>query len=197
MSLVAIKCDYCGASTWKEAGGVNRARRAGNRLYCDRNCAGFGRRRPPKSAEQKRSEKAAYDLARRNGPLRQSILAEKRQRHNDTYDAARAAVYRQARMPYHVEYCRRPEYRAKKKAYDHVHNAKTTYGPLWEAALLVQDIRAAALARQSDYEIRLAKGTFGKSQKRKRAYDQIERARPHREIPQVGPLVNLERGERR
>lgn len=196
MSKLTIICAHCGKAAMKETGAVNRARKIGAPVYCDKECAGQHRRKH-KTVEQKKAEKSAYDLARRNGPKRDAILAEKRRHHKNTYDPAKAAVYRQKRMPYHVEYCRRPEYREKKKAYDHVYNAKRDYGPLWEIQLLTLDIRAAALERQSDYEIRLTKGTLGKSQKRKRAYDQIERSRPHREVPEVGPLGDIAVGQRR
>lgn len=196
MSAVRIICAYCGCEAWKAAGRVNRSKAIGAPLYCGRECSANARRQH-KTIAQRKAEKAAYDLARRNGPKRDVILAAKREHHKKTYDPAAAAVYRQKRMPYHVEYCRRPEYREKKKAYDHVYNAKRDYGPLWEIQLLTLDIRAAALERQSDYEIRLAKGTLGKSQKRKRAYDQIERSRPHREVPEVGPVGDIAVGQRR
>jgi hypothetical protein len=35
-----------------------------------------------------------------------------------TYDPVKAAIERKKRMPRHVEYCRSPEYRAKKREYD-------------------------------------------------------------------------------
>ena len=67
----------------------------------------------------KKQRKAIYDRARRER-LGEAIRDQKR---------AAYAVYgplhrdkereiRKARMPKHVEYCRRPEYRAKKSAYD-------------------------------------------------------------------------------
>jgi hypothetical protein len=195
MSLVAVVCAHCGAEAMKEAGGVNRARRAGAPLYCGQACSGLARRKH-KTAAQKQAEKKAYDQKRRLA-LIDEIKAAKRAYHVRTYDPAVAAIKRKERMPKHVEYCRRPAYRQKKKAYDHVYNAKRGYGPLWEAQLLVLDIRNAVLERQSDYEIRLAKGTLGKTQQRKRAYDQNHRTGTQRQVPEVGPLVNLERGERR
>jgi hypothetical protein len=184
-----ITCAYCGAKSEKPTGIVNRARNAGAPLYCDRECAGLGRRKN-KSVEQLKAEKREYD-ARRRIELADEIRAAKREYHKRTYDPIEAAKKRKLRMPYHVEYCRRPEYRAKKKAYDHVYNAKRNYGPFWEIQLLTLDIRNAVLERQTDYEIRLAKGGLAKSQKRKRAYDQIVRSNPYREVPEIGAVGNL------
>ncbi len=191
-----IECAHCGAVSVKPTGAVNRARSIGASLYCSRTCAGLGRRKAPKSPAQKKAEKAAYDAEYR-AKNRASLKAKKAAYYANNHDREKEREYRKKRMPQHVEYCRRPEYRVKKKAYDRPHRAKKFYGPLWEAALLTQDIRNAVLEQQSDYEIRLAKGTLSKSQKRKRDYDQNQRSRTVGQVPQVGPLVNLERGERR
>lgn len=196
MSEVAFTCAYCGGQCSREARAVNRARREGMSLYCDRVCSGLGRRAAPKTTTQKRAEKASYDREYR-ARNREELRAKKAAYYAENHDREKEREYRKRTMKRHVEYCRRPEYRVKKKAYDHVYNAKRNYGPLWEIQLLTLDIRNAVLERQTDYEIRLAKGTLGKSQKRKRDYDQNHRTRAVGQIPQVGPLVNLERGERR
>lgn len=172
MALRQFRCAYCGGHASKAAGAVNRARKAGLSLYCNRKCAGLGRRKH-KSMEQKKAEKAAYDAEYR-AKNRASLKAKKAAYYAEHHDREKEREYRKKRMPKHVEYCRRPEYRVKKKAYDRPHRAKKFYGPLWEAALLTQDIRNAVLEQQTDYEVRLAKGTLSKSQKRKRDYDQVQ-----------------------
>jgi hypothetical protein len=190
MSLVSFACAYCGGEGRQQAGAVNRARAKGAALYCGRKCSGLGRRKPPKSAAQKKAEKAAYDVEYRE-KNRALLQAKKAAYYREHIDRDKEREARKRRMPKHVEYCRRPEYRVKKKAYDRPHRAKKFYGPLWEAALLTQDIRNAVLEQQTDYEVRLAKGTLSKSQKRKRSYDQSQRTRTLGQNAQVGALGNL------
>lgn len=190
MSLVPFKCAHCGRPAAREAGHVNRSRRLGSSLYCGRKCSGLGRRKPPKTAAQKKAEKAAYDREYRAKNL-ELLRAKKAAYYREHIDRDKEREARKRRMPKHVEYCRRPEYRVKKKAYDRPHRAKKFYGPLWEAALLTQDIRNAVLDQQTDYEVRLAKGTLSKSQKRKRSYDQSQRTRTLGQNAQVGALGNL------
>ena len=64
-----------------------------------------------------KAQKAEYDreYRRKNRAMLKRKKAAYFQR---TYDPAAAAVKRQERMPYHVEYCRQPKYKAKKSAYD-------------------------------------------------------------------------------
>lgn len=189
MSLVSFACAYCGEEARKESGVVNRARYNGAPLYCNRECAGYARRKPPKSVAQKKTEKAAYDAEYR--VKNQELLRAKKAAYYRAHiDRDKEREVRKRRMPKHVEYCRRPEYRVKKKAYDRVHRSKKFYGPLWEVALLTQDIRNAVLEQATDYDIRLSKGGLSKSQKRKRAYDQSQR-RTLGQNAQVGPLGNL------
>lgn len=61
--------------------------------------------------------KAAYDreYRRKNKAMLQAKKAAYYQR---TYDPIKAAKERKKTMPRHVEYCRRPEYKKKKYAYD-------------------------------------------------------------------------------
>jgi hypothetical protein len=164
---------------------VNRSRRIGAPLFCDRLCSGLGRR-SGKSVERRRTEKAAYDAQRRLD-LADELKASKREYHKRTYDPVKAAAERKKRLPQHIEYCRRPEYRAWKRGYDRQYRAEKEYGEFSECFLLTQDIRAECLRQMSDYEIRMAKGTFGKSQQRKRSHE-----RSQCKEPQVGPVGNLE-----
>lgn len=188
-----IACAHCGKVTDKAAGAVNRARKAGLAIYCDRVCAGLGRRKPPKSVEQRKAEKRAYDAARREA-LADRIKAEKAAYYKRVHDPEKEALARKKRMPKHVEYCRRPEYVAWKREYDKEYRAKQDYGEFWESAILVNEIRAKALELAGgDYELRFSKGYFDRgTQQRRRAYDRLDR-----EEPEIGALGDLERRERR
>lgn len=190
-----IKCAFCGHKSDKATSAVNRAARERRPLYCNRLCAGAAKRKH-KTTEQKKSEKSAYDAQRRID-LADQIKAKKAAYHKRTYDKEKARKERKAKMHRHIEYCRRPEYREWKSAYDREYRAKKCYGPMWEAFLLALDIRNEVLSQMSDYEIRLSKGTINKRLQRKREYEQARSDRPHGQEPQVGPLGNLARGQER
>lgn len=185
MAAVLVQCAHCSAWIEKEVGAVNRAAKSGLSVYCDRECAGLARRRW-KSEAQRKLEKQAYD-ARRRIELADEIKASKAAYHKRTYDPVAAAVQRQKRMPSHVEYCRRPEYREWKREYDQKYRASKEYGEFAECFLLTMAIREECLSQQSDYEIRYARGGIGRTQQRRREY-----VRAHREEPEIGPLGNLE-----
>ncbi len=112
-------CAYCGAMVTQAWGAINRAQKIGAPIYCDRTCAGFGRRKD-KSIEQRKLEKRVYDKLYRE-KHRGALKVKKAKYFQRTYDPKSAAVERKKRMPYHVEYCRKPEYRAKKSDYDQIH----------------------------------------------------------------------------
>lgn len=164
-----IACHQCGRSADLLAGHVNRARKAGNRLFCSRGCAGLARRKH-KTKAQLVEEKRLYDAAYRA-------------RDPDKRKAAKAAYYqrtrnpekerdrRKARMPLHVEYCRRPEYRAWKADYDRRYRAEREFGEFGEAFMLLQDVEREVSARMTKYEIYLANGTLNKRNNRRRAYE--------------------------
>ena len=167
-----------------------RARKSGSPLYCDRTCAGIARRKF-KSADQKKEEKRLYDIEyrRRNQEL---LRTKKAEYHRRTYDPTQAAAQRKKRMPYHVEYCRRPEYRQYKKSYDRQYRAKREYGGLWEAFILTLEIRDEVLRNSSDYEIRLQKSTLNKRTQRRREYE-----RTYSKKSQVSIMGDIKRGQRR
>ncbi len=60
--FISFECAHCGTTASRRAGDVNRARRQGLQLYCDRRCSGLGRRVPD---EVKRANKAEYHRKRR------------------------------------------------------------------------------------------------------------------------------------
>jgi len=185
-----FRCAHCGTLADRPAGHVNRARRLGLNVYCSKECSFVGRRSEETTTEKK-AEKRLYDIdyRRKNRAL---LKAKKAAYHKRTYDPLSAAVHRKKRMPYHVEYCRRPEYREWKKQYDRRYRAEKEYGDLAECFLLVMDIRDECLSQMSDYEIRLSKDGVAKAQRRKRDY-----ARLDRKEPEIGPLGNLELGQGR
>lgn len=171
-------CAHCGKVADKATGHVNRARERGLNLYCGRRCSGLGRRQGKTKAERV-AEKAAYDAAYR-AKNREMLKAKKQEHHKRTYDPAAAAVVRKARMPLHVEYCRRPEYRAWKKGYDRKYRAKKFYGPFDEAFLLTMDITTEIKGRTTRHEVKYQNGCTNKAQRRKRQGIQEERGRNSR-----------------
>lgn len=169
------KCAHCGKAADKAAGHVNRARAAGLNLYCNRRCSGLGRR-SGKTKAQKREEKRLYDIVYR-AKNREKRKAQKREYHERTYDPVKAAAYRKTRMPYHVEYCRRPDYVKWKKSYDRKYRAKKDFGPFAEAAMVLSDLNLEINGRGNRHEIKYQNGGTNKAQRRKREGRQEERGR--------------------
>lgn len=171
-----FRCAHCGKAGDKPTGEVNRARNAGLKLHCDRRCAGLSRRKG-KTKAQRIAEKAAYDAAYRAKNL-EMLKAKKREYFKHTYDPATAAVYRKKRMPIHIEYCRQPEYRLKKQAYDQKRR-DAEYGEFAEVARLTIDLNREIKGRATNEQIKWQSGTANKSQTRKRAGNpEKERSRP-------------------
>lgn len=167
----AVQCAHCGTWRLKENGAIARARKAGLSLYCDKKCSGLGRRME-RSVEEKKALKSAYDAERRV-LLADRLKAEKAARHKLTYDPVRAAAERKLKMPRHVEYCRRPEYRKWKADYDRKFRAEKQFGPFADAFLVLQDLQTEVLSRASRYEIDLQNGKLNKSTKRRRDYEKL------------------------
>lgn len=163
-------CDYCGKPSKQHVGAINRARRKGLPLYCDKICSGFARRKN-KTTAQKKAEKSAYDRKLRSEHPA-ALKIRRAVSHKKNYDPEKAAVKRQEHMPRHIEYCRRPEYRAWKHEYDQKYNMERVYGPFWGAARLLTTLEAEIKSRASNYEIDVQNGTINKTLKRKRAYAQ-------------------------
>lgn len=166
-----VKCAYCGKDTEKYTGHVNRARKMGLNVYCDRKCSGLGRR-DERTEEEKKRAKAEYDkkyLARN---------FEKRKRQAQEYNASPAgrAMQKRNREKFkesHLEYCRTEKYKQWKKQYDKQHLAKKKYGEFWESAIILNEIDT--IIQPEKYNIRLEKGTFNKSQKRKRLWNSLQK----------------------
>jgi hypothetical protein len=163
---VIVRCDYCCQRTEKPAGQVNRARKIGAALYCDRRCASKAKRIPRTKAERI-DAKRLYDMAYR-AKNRAMLKAKKRAYFQRTYDPVKAARERKKRMHLHVEYCRQPRYKAWKRKYDLKYRA-SEYGPFAEAYVLAINLNREIKARMSNYEIRLQNETLNKRQARARS----------------------------
>lgn len=165
--MVSIACDQCGKKVEKTVGAVNRARAIDAHLYCSKMCVGLARRQW-KSIEQKKAEKAEYDRWYRAINYRK-LKKQKAAHYARTADREKEREIRQRRMPQHVEYCRRPEYKAKKKSYDRKRRA-AEYGEFADAYLLALDVDREVKVRMTRYEIYQENGRLNRSaQKRKRA----------------------------
>lgn len=171
MVKIASTCANCSAESKQEVGAINRARKRNAPLYCGRGCSGVARRNG-KTATQRKQEKRTYDAQRRID-LADELRIEKAAYHKRTYDPAKAALDRAKKMPAHVEYCRRPEYRAYKQQYDQRYNMERLYGPFWEAARVLIEVEREVKSRATNYEIAIQNDTLNKSLKRKRQYVQI------------------------
>lgn len=182
------RCAHCAKSADKPSGHVNRARARGLNLYCGRRCSGLGRRQG-KTKAQRIAEKAAYDADYRAKNL-ELLKAKKRAHYLQTYDPVEAAKARKARMPLHVEYCRRPEYKRWKKGYDRKYRAKKMYGPFDEAFLLTMDITNEIKGRTTRHEVKYQNGCTNKAQRRKRQGHQEERGRNSRRSGAGNPAAH-------
>lgn len=163
-------CEYCGKIVNQPWGAINRALKLGKSFYCDRVHAGLARR-SGKTLEQKKEEKRLYDLNyRATSPTLKQRKADYNQR---TYDPVKAAVKRKERMPKHVEYCRRPEYKVKKKEYDRQYRAEKYYGEFWESFIALLQIEQAVIEQGDKMEIAVINGTLNKKQTRRREYERL------------------------
>jgi hypothetical protein len=159
------KCAHCGKTNDKAAGHVNRARARGLKLYCNRHCSALGRRQG-KTVAQKREEKRLYDVQYRANNL-PTLKEKKRAYHQRTYDPVEAAKVRKNRMPYHVEYCRQPWYRAWKSDYDRRRRAGE-FGAFADAYTLTIELNREIKRRHDHEEIKYQNGCANKAQGRER-----------------------------
>lgn len=138
--------------------------------FCSMKCAGAARR-DTRTLEEKVSEKSAYDAEYR-AKNRAILKAKKREaRLANPLHKEREKAQRAKRMPKHVEYCRRPEYRVYKEQYDRRYRAIKDFGPEFaDAALTLLDIDREVEKRITRTQIYATNGTLNKSQERKRDY---------------------------
>lgn len=167
---VILTCEQCGKSFDREPGHYRyHSEKHGLRVFCSRNCAYISRRTDNRTEEQRKADKREYDREYR-AKNREKKKAYAKAYFQRTYDPVKAAIERKARMPQHVEYCRQPEYRAKKKVYDRQYRAERMYGAFAEAFLTLLAIDEEIISRTTRYDIRGANGTRNKTQERKRTY---------------------------
>jgi len=162
--METVICPVCLKSFGAFKGEINRAIKNGYQVRCSQVCSGIARR-SNKTPEQKKLEKQAYDKEYRAKNL-EVIKAKKSAHFKKTYDPVKAAIERKKRMPKHVEYCRRPEYKAWKVEYDKKYRAKQDYGEFADCFLLTQQIFSLIDNR----EIKYINGLTNKSQIRKRKW---------------------------
>lgn len=168
--MINCTCPVCGNKFKKEVGHYNRAIKQGLNVYCNRTCAGIGRR---KSTEEKKATKAAYDKKIYNTPERQ----EARKRYFQKSYKANPEKYkaiRQARYSKHLEYLRTPEYKEWKKNYDKVYRGKKNYGVFSEAAALLSELELF-LKQNMPNELKFQMGITNKTQKRKRLWQRMNK----------------------
>lgn len=166
-----IKCAHCSKRVTQPTSAIKRALRIGAKLYCDRVCAGLGRR-TFKTKAQKVSEKRMYDMEYRR-KNRKALKAKKRAYFERVYDPVKAAAVRKTRMHLHVAYCQDPAYRRWKRGYDREYRAQKLYGPFAESFLLLQKIEREVSTRMTRYEVYQANGTLNKTLRRKRDYARL------------------------
>jgi hypothetical protein len=168
MTKVQRICPVCDNVFSKYIGHVNRSEKNGLKLYCNRICAGIGRRT---SLQDKREIKRIYDLKRRDT---HAVYLKKShaEYHKRTYDPIKAAEERKIKMPKHIEYCRQPEYRKWKKVYDKKYTAKKNYGEFSDAAIILCEIEILLESKQIKYD----QGLINKTKKRKQKWKNLQRA---------------------
>lgn len=165
-------CGYCGKTLNKLPGEINRARKKGLQLYCNRECSGFGRRTDTRTLEQKKLDKRIYDMGYREN--NQQLLKKKKHEYfKQTYDPIKAAEQRKLTMPRHVEYCRQPKYKAYKQQYDAKYRAKTEYGEFWESGMILINFDKEIEKRMDWTEIRTINNVLNKKQTRRREYERL------------------------
>lgn len=166
-----VNCEHCGKPLEKSTGHVNRARKVGMKLFCNRICFGLNRR-VQRTTEQKKEIKRLYDIEYRK---KNHDYVEARRKAYEKSPAGRAMQKRNREKfkQHHLEYCRTPEYKAWKKNYDKVNHAKYNYGEFWEANLILNEIETVIEPERK--ETKVQKGTYNKSQKRKRTWNSQQR----------------------
>ena len=169
MAKRPIICAHCGQTAMKEAGAVNRSLASGMYVYCGRACSGLARRKGLTKAE-KVAAKAAYDAEYR-AKNAEMLKAKKHAYFKATYDPVAAAEDRKRKMPRHVEYCRRPEYKKWKVQYDKKYHARKRYGDFGEVAIILNELETEIASRASRTEIARSNCTLNKHQTRRRDYE--------------------------
>lgn len=155
-------CKHCGIVFEKRAGHLNRANKLGVPVFCSMEHF-MESRRIERTTEEKKAIKKAYDKLYSKTEKRK---ASARKYNQTPAGRARQKRNREQQKDAHLEYCRTPEYRAWKKEYDSLYTAKKSFGVFAEASLLLEQIAAIVDNREANK----LKGTYNKTQKRKRSW---------------------------
>lgn len=169
--FVDIKCQWCGKIVSRTVGHVNRSRKVGAPLFCNKECSGLHRRKN-KTHEQKKIEKRIYDMEYRT--KNKAMLKAKKAKDFQNRSQARRDYekeYRKQNMQRHVKYCQRSEYKEYKKKYDEEYRAKELGGEFWESYMLIVQLDKELDARMSWYDRQMNKGTLNKANQRRREYE--------------------------
>ncbi len=164
-------CVYCGKESERMVGHINRAKKLGAPIFCNKTCFGLNRRLH-KSKEQKVAEKRLYDMKYRK-KNREEIKVKKAEYYQRTHDPVKEAKARKSRMHLHVEYCRQPEYKEWKKSYDRAYLARKSAGEFWESKMLLLQLKEEIDSKMDRYERSIEKGYYNKAQHRRREYEKL------------------------
>jgi len=168
---VEIICAFCGNTVDKASSAVNRANKNNVNMYCNRKCSGNAHK-AHKSTDKKKEEKRIYDAEYRKNN-KEKLKKDKVAWFKNNYDPILAAEKRALTMDRHVEYCRQPEYKKKKKAYDRIYQAKKYYGEFYEHHLLILQIFDVIKSHSTMYQIKYDQGCLNKTQNRKREHERF------------------------
>lgn len=157
-------CHQCGKDFNVHVGHYNRAMNVSGKVYCNRTCAGLGRRKNYTDAEKKEA-KRLYDIEYSKRNVEEKKI-KKHEYFKRTYDPQKAAIERKKKMPKHIEYCRQPEYRKCKKNYDKVYHSKKNFGEMYECAIILFELESILDSKK----IKIENNIINKTQKRKREW---------------------------
>jgi ribosomal protein L24E len=178
-----VQCHWCGKDVEKHTGHVNRAKKEGCFLFCNKVCFGLNRRKP-KTEDEKREIKRLYDIEYRK--KNNNRIKSRMQKYNAS--PAGRAMQKRNREKFkesHKEYIKQPKYRVYKKDYDQKYCAKKNYGEFWESSLVLKEIEQVIEPEKA--ELKIQKGTYNKSQKRKRLWNSMQKTlNKHYGIPSMG-----------
>lgn len=170
-----VRCFTCNAPVVKHPSEINRARKYGRRLFCDKDCAGIARRTiDARTDTEKKLDKREYDM-RYRARNRSLLKTKKAAYYQRTRNPEKERAKRRARMAWHVEYCRKyysdPERKAAKVEYDSARRSRLQYGYWAEChRLYVELCREIRRLEPNKYERLKARGyEFNKAKNRRRA----------------------------
>lgn len=165
-------CSYCNSNLNKTTSEINRSKKEGRKLFCNKTCFALSRKKN-ESPGIKKERKRLYDINYR-GNNKDKICTDKKL-YNETKSGRETQKRNRYKFKeYHSEYCKTDKYKSYKKDYDKYYRAKDRYGEYYESFLLIIEI-------EKEYEkkdTRLQLNLVNKSQKRKRNYEKTQCKKP-------------------